>query len=140
MFSIFFLLIMNYKISTILLTILSVVLLATTLYYANTPQIKYETVTQNDTIVVKSVDTITVTKNKIFYRDVHILDTIYLKDTALVFEQKIYQDTISTVYFQGINAEIDSIKYKLTKDTVKIYTETTNTISQKESFWRGQQM
>ena len=128
---------MNYKITTYILAILSVVLIATTIYYANNQKVKYETVTQTDTILIKSIDTITIEKYEIIYRDVHILDTIYIKDTALLLEQKIYQDTISTVYFNGINAEIDSIKYRLPRDTVQIFTEITNTIQEKESFWHN---
>ena len=127
----------GYKISTVLLAILSVVLFFSTIYHANNTQIEYRETIKSDTILIKSVDTITVTKKDIIYKENIILDTIYIKDTALLLEQKIYQDTISTVYFQGINAEIDSIKYKLTKDTVKIFTETTNTIQQKESFWHN---
>ena len=137
MFSIFFLLIMNYKITTIILSILSVVLLATTIYYANNPQVEYRETIKNDTIIIKSVDTITVTKKDIIYKENIILDTIYIKDTALLLEQKIYQDTISTVYFQGINAEIDSIKYKLTKDTVQIFTEKIQTVKEKDNFFKN---
>lgn len=128
---------MNYKISTILLTVLSIILLATTIYYANNKKVKYETVTKNDTILIKSIDTITIEKSEIIYRDVHILDTIYLKDTSLFVEQKIYQDTISTVYFQGINAFIDSIEYRLPKDTLKIYKETVQTVQQKDNFFKN---
>ena len=127
----------GYKISTVLLAILSVVLFFSTVYYANNKKVEYRETIKSDTILIKRVDTITVTKKDIIYKENIILDTIYIKDTALLLEQKIYQDTISTVYFQGINAEIDSIKYKLTKDTVQIFTETTNTILQKDSFWKN---
>ena len=128
---------MNYKITTILLTVLSVILLATTIYYSNNQKVVYDTVTQNDTIVIKSIDTITIEKTNISYRDVIVLDTIYIEDTALVVEQKTYQDTISTVYFKGINAEIDSIEYRLPKDTVQIFTEKIQTIKEQESFWQN---
>ena len=128
---------MNYKITTILLTVLSVILLATTIYYANNTQVKYETVTQNDTILIKSIDTITVTKKDIVYKENLILDTIYLKDTAMLFEQKVFEDSISTIYISGIEANLDSIYYRIPKDTVQIFTETTNTIQQKESFWHN---
>ena len=128
---------MNYKIFTILLTVLSVVLLSLTIYYANNTQVKYETVTQNDTIVIKSIDTITIEKSEIIYRDVHILDTIYIKDTALVFEQKIYQDTISTVYISGIEANLDSIYYRIPRDTVKIEIEKIQTVKEKDNFFKN---
>ena len=128
---------MNYKISTILLTILSVILFALTIYYKNTQQVKYETVTKNDTIVIHSFDTITIEKTNISYRDVIVLDTIYIEDTALVVEQKTYQDTISTVYFQGINAFIDSIEYRIPRDTVQIEIEKIQTVKEQESFWHN---
>ena len=127
----------KYKISTIILAIVSLALLVSTVYYANNTQVKYETMTQNDTIIIKSIDTITVTKKDIEYRDVIVLDTIYIEDTSLFVEQKVYEDSISTIYISGVNPELDSIQYKLSRDTVKIFTETTNTISQKESFWHN---
>ena len=126
-----------YKITTILLTLLSFVLLATTIYYANNTQVKYYTVTKNDTIVIHSFDTITIEKTNISYRDVIVLDTIYIEDTALVVEQKTYQDTISTVYFQGINAFIDSIEYRIPRDTIQIEIEKIQTVKEKESFWHN---
>ena len=137
MFSIFFLLIMNYKITTILLTVLSIILLSTTIYYANNTQIKYETVTQNDTIVIKNIDTITIEKAEIIYRDVHILDTIFVKDTALFVEQKVFSDSISTIYISGVKPEIDSIEYRIPKDTVHIYTEKIQTVTEKDNFFKN---
>ena len=128
---------MNYKITTILLTVLSVILLATTIYYANNKQVKYETVTKNDTIVIKSIDTITIEKDEIIYRDVHILDTIYIRDTELFVEQKVFEDNISTIYISGVNPELDSIEYRIPKDTVQIFTEKIQTVKEKESFWHN---
>ena len=126
-----------YKITTILLTLLSFVLLATTIYYANNTQVKYYTVTKNDTIVIHSFDTITIEKTNISYRDVIVLDTIYIEDTALVVEQKTYQDTISTVYFQGINAFIDSIEYRIPRDTIQIEIEKIQTVKEKDNFFKN---
>ena len=134
----FFLLqIMNYKITTILLTVLSVILLATTIYYTNNQKVVYDTVTQNDTIVIKSIDTITIEKAKIIYRDVHILDTIFVKDTSLFVEQKVYCDSISTIYISGVKPEIDSIEYRIPKDTVQIYTEKIQTVKEKDNFFKN---
>lgn len=126
-----------YKITTILLTVISVVLLSTTIYYANNPQVKYETVTKNDTTYVHTIDTITVIKSDIIYKNTIVLDTIYIKDTALFVEQKVFEDSLSTIFISGVNPELDSIKYRLSRDTVHIFTETTNTISQKDSFWKN---
>ncbi len=128
---------MNYKITTILLTVLSVVLISLTIYYANNQQVKYETVTQNDTIVIKSIDTITIEKSEIIYRDVHILDTIYIEDTALFVEQKVFEDSVSTIYISGVNPELDSIEYRLPKDTVQIFTEKIQTVKEKDNFFKN---
>ena len=127
----------TYKITTILLTLLSFVLLATTIYYANNQQVEYRETIKSDTIVIKSIDTITVTKKDIEYRDVFILDTIFVKDTSLVFEQKVFEDSISTIYISGVNIELDSIEYRLPKDTVQIYTEKIQTVKEQESFWHN---
>ena len=127
----------KYKIATIILSIVSLILLATTIYYSSNKKVIYETVTKNDTILIKSVDTITVTKKDIEYRDVFILDTIFLKDTSLFVEQKVYCDSLSTIYISGVNPELDSIEYRLPKDTVQIFTEKIQTVKEKESFWNN---
>ena len=128
---------MNYKITTILLTVLSVILLATTIYYAHITHVKYGTVTKNDTILIKSVDTITVTKKDIVYKNVIVTDTIFLRDTSLVVEQKRYEDSISTIFISGVNPELDSIFYRLTKDTVIVSSEKIQTVKENESFWHN---
>lgn len=127
----------KYKIATFILSLVSLILLATTIYYSSNKKVVYETVTQNDTILIKSIDTITVMKKDIEYRDVIVLDTIYIADTSLIFEQKIYQDTISTVYISGIEANLDSIYYRIPRDTIQILTEKIQTVKEKESFWHN---
>lgn len=127
----------KYKIATFLLSLVSLILLATTIYYSSNKKVVYETVTQNDTILIKSIDTITVMKKDIEYRDVIVLDTIYIADTSLIFEQKIYQDTISTVYISGIEANLDSIYYRIPRDTIQILTEKIQTVKEQESFWHN---
>ena len=134
----FFLLqIMNYKISTIILAIVSLALLVSTVYYANNTQVKYETMTQNDTIIIKSIDTITVTKKDIEYRDVIVLDTVFVRDTSLVVEQKRYEDSISTIFISGVNPELDSIEYRIPRDTIQIEIEKIQTVKEQESFWHN---
>lgn len=127
----------KYKIATFLLSLVSLILLATTIYYSSNKKVVYDTVTQNDTIIIKSVDTITVTKKDIEYRDVFILDTIFLKDTSLFVEQKVYCDSLSTIYISGVNPELDSIEYRLPKDTVQIFTEKIQTVKEKDNFWKN---
>lgn len=127
----------GYKISTVLLAILSVVLFFSTIYYANNKKVEYRETIKSDTTVIHTIDTLILTKKDIIYKETLVLDTIYIKDTALFVEQKVFEDSISTIYISGVNPELDSIEYRLQKDTVKIFTETTNTIQQKESFWHN---
>ena len=129
---------MNYfKISTVLLAILSVVLFFSTVYYANNPKIEYRETVKNDTTVIHTIDTLILTKKDIIYKETIVLDTIYLKDTAMLVEQKTYSDSISTIYISGVNPELNSIEYRLQKDTVQIFTEKIQTVKEKESFWHN---
>lgn len=127
----------KYKIATIILAIVSLVLIVATIYYATNPQVEYKEITKRDTVVIHTIDTISIEKTNISYRDVIILDTVFVKDTALFVEQKVFEDSISTIYISGVNPELDSIEYRLPKDTVQIFIEKTNTIQQKESFWHN---
>lgn len=126
-----------YKISTVLLAILSVVLLFSTVYYANNPQVKYETVTKYDTTYIHTFDTITVTKSDIVYKNTIVLDTLYLRDTIKLIEQKTYQDSLSTIFFHGIDCEIDSIEYRIPTDTVKLTIDNTVYVQPKYNFWKN---
>lgn len=128
---------MNYKIYSIILTILSLILFATTVYYATHPQIEYNTVTKCDTTYVHTIDTVTVTKNDIVYKNTIVLDTVYLRDTIKLIEQKIYQDTLSTIFFHGIDCEIDSIEYRIPTDTVKFTIDNTVYVQPKDNFWKN---
>lgn len=126
-----------YKISTVLLAILSVVLLFSTIYYAINPQIEYETVTKYDTTYVHTFDTITVTKSDIVYKNTIVLDTVYLRDTIKLIEQKIYEDSLSTIFFHGIDSDIDSIEYRIPTDTVKFTIDNTVYVQAKDNFWKN---
>ena len=127
----------NYKIYTVLLAILSVVLLFSTVYFYTNPQIKYETVTKYDTTYVHTFDTITVTKSDIVYKNTIVLDTVYLRDTIKLIEQKIYEDSLSTIFFHGIDCEIDSIEYRIPTDTVKLTIDNTVYVQAKDNFWKN---
>ena len=128
---------MNYKIYSVILTIISLILFATTIYYATNPQIEYNTVTKYDTTYVHTIDTVTVTKSDIVYKKTIVLDTIYLIDTIKLIEQKIYQDTFSTIFFHGIDAELDSIEYRIPTDTVKFTIDNTVYVQEKDNFWKN---
>lgn len=127
----------TYKISTIVLSVVAVLFFCTTVYYATHPQIEYETVTKYDTTYVHTFDTITVTKSDIVYKNTIVLDTVYLRDTIKLIEQKIYEDTLSTIFFHGIDCEIDSIEYRIPKDTVKFTIDNTVYVQEKDNFWKN---
>ena len=127
----------TYKISTIVLSVVSVLFFCTTVYYATHIQIEYETVTKCDTTYVHTIDTVTVTKNDIVYKNTIVLDTLYLRDTIKLVEQKTYQDTLSTIFFHGIDCEIDSIEYRIPTDTVKFTIDNTVYVKEKDNFWKN---
>ena len=127
----------KYKISTILLTVLSIILLALTIYYATNQKVEYRETIKRDTTVIHSFDTIILTKKDIVYKETIVLDTVFVKDTALLFEQKVFEDSISTIYISGVNPELDSIEYRIPKDTLIVNKEIIQTIQQKESFWNN---
>ena len=126
-----------YKIYSVILTVLSVILFVLTVHYYNNPQIEYRETVKNDTILIKSVDTITVTKKDIIYKENIILDTLYIRDTAMLVEQKVFEDSLSTIYISGVKPEIDSIEYRLPKDTVHIFTEKIQTVKEKDNFFKN---
>lgn len=127
----------TFKISTIVLSVVSVLFFCTTVYYATHPQLEYETVTKYDTTYVHTFDTITVTKSDIVYKNTIVLDTVYLRDTIKLIEQKTYQDTLSTIFFHGIDCEIDSIEYSIPTDTVKFTIDNTVYVQPKDNFWKN---
>lgn len=126
-----------YKISTVLLTILSVVLFFSTVYYATNPKVEYRETVKRDTIIIKSIDIITIEKTNISYRDIIVLDTVFLKDTSMLIEQKVFEDSISTIFISGVNPEIDSIFYRVPRDTVQVYTEKIQTVKEKNNFFKN---
>lgn len=96
-----------------------------------TPEIKY------DTIVEIKYDTITITKEKIKYVDIIKLDTLHLHDTIFIKEQINYRDSFVSVWCSGYKPEIDSIHYTIPEKTVYVDKIVTETVTQKESFWKN---
>lgn len=94
------------------------------LHFTNT---KTEQIIKTDTIHTTYTDTIFVPIEKIKYVESKIIDTIYLKptDTVLLVEQKEYKDTISTIWISGVEPKIDSISYRIPRDTFFINKEIT---------------
>lgn len=88
----------------------------------NEPQIEIK----RDTVY--STDTITVEKEKIRYVDRIVTDTLRIRDTVLLVEQKTYKDSIAEIYVSGINPNVDSVHYFIPFKTV--YEEKTITVTQ----------
>lgn len=82
---------------------------------------------KKDTFYIHHTDT--VLKDTIIYKWKKVKDTVYLpKDTQLLVEQKCYEDSLSTIWISGIESDIDSIEYRIPRDTFRIQTEITNTV------------
>lgn len=77
-----------------------------------------------DTVVVRDTLRIEVPVEKIKYRDRKIVDTLYLQTpqdtTPLPIEQKVYEDSISTIQISGIQPQIDKIEYHIPQKTVYV--------------------
>jgi len=86
-----------------------------------------------DTLKSISIDTVYVPVEKIVYKIRKNIDTVYLRDTVMIYEQKVYEDTISRIWISGFSPNIDSIEYRIPRDTTYIYS--THTINAKQSFW-----
>lgn len=123
---------MNTKqIITIILVGLASIIASFFLGRCTTPEPEETIITKSDTIYTHSIDTIFVEKPKLITSV--ILDTIYVpRDTFLVSESKTYEDSLSTIWISGIDAELDSVRYYIPKDTILINTEITKTIVERK--------
>lgn len=95
-----------------------------------------EVETKTDTVYSHSTDTLYIPKEKIKYVDKTVLDTIYITDTVFIREQKVYSDTFSTIWISGIEPELDSVRYYIPRDTIRI--ENTTTITKTKTKHLGQ--
>ena len=99
-------------------------------------EVKNENIkTITDTIIIHTTDTIKV--DTIIYKNKYKLDTLFVHDTILIKEQKVYQDSFSTIWISGIEPDIDSIQYYIPKDTIIINNQTTITKKKKLNFGIG---
>lgn len=90
-----------------------------------------------DTVVVRDTLRIEVPVEKIKYRDRKIVDTLYLQTpqdtTPLPIEEKVYEDSISTIQISGIQPQIDKIEYHIPQQT--IYVDKVVEVEKSKSFW-----
>lgn len=81
-----------------------------------------KTAVYHDTITIH--DTIEKTVTKIQYKEVKVIDTIYLTSSyygvELPIENKHYSDSLSDIWVSGYKPEIDSIKYHIPEQTIYI--------------------
>ena len=74
-----------------------------------------------DTVVVRDTLRIEVPVEKMVYKDRKVVDTLYLQDTTpLPIEQKIYEDSISTIQISGVQPQIDKIEYHIPQQTIYV--------------------
>lgn len=77
-----------------------------------------------DTVVVRDTLRIEVPVEKIKYRDRKVVDTLYLQTpqdtTPLPVEEKVYEDSISTIQISGYKPQIDKIEYHIPQKTVYV--------------------
>ena len=73
-----------------------------------------------DTVVVRDTLRVEVPVEKIVYKDRKVVDTLCLQTTPLLIEQKIYEDSISTIQISGVQPQIDKIEYHIPKQTIYV--------------------
>lgn len=76
------------------------------------------TLVKNDTVVVH--DTIVKKIKEVKYKEIRIIDTVYLTSNSIPIEQKLYTDSIADIYISGFEPNIDSINYHIPQQTVYI--------------------
>lgn len=78
------------------------------------------TLVKNDTVVIH--DTIVRKIKEVKYKEIRIIDTVYLTSNSipLQIEQKHYSDSIADIYISGFEPNIDSINYHIPLNTVYI--------------------
>lgn len=90
-----------------------------------------------DTVVVRDTLRIEVPVEKIKYRDRKVVDTLYLPTpqdtTPLPIEEKVYEDSISTIQISGYKPQIDKIEYHIQQKTV--YVDKVVEVEKPKSFW-----
>ena len=99
-----------------------------------TAYVEQEVKIETDTIYLHSTDTCFVYKENIQYKEVRAVDTIYVTDTILIREQKIFEDSLSKIWISGIDPEIDSLYHFVPRDTVLVNTTTSVTIHKKQGW------
>lgn len=117
------------KIHKAFLAILSVFLLAMVFFIISDNKTsqnasKGANIKSIDTVVVRDTLRIEVPVEKIKYRDRKIVDTLYLQTpqdtTPLPIEEKVYEDSISTIKISGIQPQIDKIEYHIPQQTIYV--------------------
>lgn len=118
-----------------LLMIVPFVALSVMLYLSmHTPEPEPTVEIVTDTVFLHSTDTLFVSKENIRYKEIKVTDTIFIRDTFLIRESRTYEDSLASIYISGINPSLDSIRYYIPRDTIKINTEIKETIV-KQKHW-----
>ena len=121
---------------TLIMIIMGVVIaiLSYFLVRTYTAYVEQEVKIETDTIYLHSTDTCFVYKENIQYKEIRAIDTIYVTDTILIREQKLYEDSLAKIWISGVEPELDSICYFIPRDTVLVNT-TQTVIQHKKQGW-----
>lgn len=76
------------------------------------------TLVKNDTVVIH--DTIVRKIKEVKYKEIRIIDTVYLTSNSIPIQQKHYSDSIADIYISGFEPNIDSINYHIPQQTVYV--------------------
>ena len=97
--------------------------------------------TKPNIVETVNTDTLTITHIDTVYKDsiqiketlktVIVLDTLYIHDTILMYEQKHYQDSLSDIWISGISPKLDSVRYFIPYKETIIEIEKTSQIERK---------
>lgn len=87
-----------------------------------TKEKEVKTVVLHDTTVVHDTVIKTISKTQIEYKEIKIIDTIFIDTStiALPIETKHYSDSLSDIWVSGYKPDIDSINYHIPQQTIYI--------------------
>lgn len=88
---------------------------------------------KTDTLTITHIDTVYKDSVQIkeTLKEVVVLDTLYIHDTILLYEQKHYQDSLSDIWISGISPKLDSVRYYVPYKETIIEIEKTSQIERK---------
>jgi hypothetical protein len=95
--------------------------------------IKVDSIVRTDTVYIE------IPKTLIKYKEITKVESVYVEvpttQEKIPFEQKHYQDSIADIYISGFQPSLDSINYRIPKQT--IYVDRTIEVPQTEPWYKN---